>query len=68
MKTEVLKVTGMHCTSCEAMVKDTVSELEGISSVKPNFKKGAVEVKYDEARTTMEEIKAKIVEAGYKTE
>ena len=63
-----IKVEGMHCTGCEGLVKETVSELEGVSSVKADHKKGTVEVKYEAAKTTVEEIKKKIVEAGYTPE
>lgn len=58
----------MHCSGCEGMVKETVSELDGVKSVKPSFKIETVEVVFDEAKTTVEAIKAKIIEAGYKPE
>jgi len=68
MKSVQIKTLGMHCAGCEGLVKDAVSELDGVKSVKPSFKKEIVEVKFDEAKTTAEAIKAKIIEAGYKPE
>jgi copper chaperone CopZ len=68
MKTVSITTHGMHCTGCEGLVKESVSELDGVKSVKPNFKKGTVEVKFDEAKTSVDAIKVKIIEAGYKTE
>jgi copper chaperone CopZ len=68
MKSIIIKVTGMHCAGCEMNVQDMVSELPGVKKVKADFKKGEVAVEYDEAKTTVEAIKAKIVEAGYGVE
>jgi copper chaperone CopZ len=68
MKSVKIKTTGMHCAGCEGMVKETVSELEGVKSVKASFKNEVVDVEYDEAKAAVEAIKAKIVEAGYKPE
>ena len=58
----------MHCNGCEGLVKETVSELVGVKSVKPSFKKELVEVKFDESKVKVEDIKKKINEAGYKAE
>ncbi len=58
----------MHCHGCEMNAQDTVSELPGIKKVKADFKKGEVNVEYDEGKATVEEIKAKIAEAGYGAE
>lgn len=68
MKTVSIRTTGMTCTGCEGMVKETVSELDGVKTVKPSFKKELVEVKFDETKVKIEDIKAKIKEAGYKPE
>ena len=68
MKSITIKTKGMSCTGCEGMVKETVSELDGVKSVKPSFKKETVEVKFDETKVKVEDIKAKIKEAGYKPE
>jgi len=68
MKSIKIKTTGMHCNGCEGLVKETVSELVGVKSVKPSFKKELVEVKFDESKVKVEDIKKKINEAGYKAE
>jgi copper ion binding protein len=68
MKSVQIKTTGMSCTGCEGLVKEMVSELDGVKSVKPSFKKELVEVKFDESKVKVEDIKAKIKEAGYKAE
>jgi copper ion binding protein len=63
-----IKVEGMHCNGCEMNVQDMVSELPGVKKVKADFKKGEVKVEYDGGKTAPEEIKKKIVEAGYTPE
>ena len=68
MTSIIIKVNGMHCTGCEGLVKESVSELDGVKSVKPDFKKSTVRLEFDEARVSLEQIKQKIDEAGYKTE
>lgn len=68
MKTETIKSKGMHCNGCEMNAQEFVSELPGIKKVKANYKTGDVKVVFDEKQTTVNEIKDKIREAGYKTE
>ena len=66
MKTETIKTTGMHCNGCEMNAQDMVSELDGVKKVKANAKTGDVKVEFDDKKTTLEAIKVKITEAGYK--
>ncbi len=68
MTSIIIKVSGMHCTGCEALVEEMVEELDGVKKVKPDFKKATVEVEYDEAKVLPDDIRKKIVEAGYTPE
>jgi len=68
MKTIKIKTTGMHCESCERLVRESVSELQGINMVKANHKKALVEVSFDETKTTPDNIKKAIKDAGYTPE
>jgi copper chaperone CopZ len=63
-----IKAEGMHCTGCEMNAQELVSELPGIKKVKADHKKGEVKVEFDEGKTTAEDIKKKIEEAGFKAE
>ncbi len=65
MKTK-LKVTGMHCKSCEVLIKDSLEELPGIQSVNVDHKKGFVEVLFDQSKVSIDLIKKVIVKEGYK--
>jgi copper chaperone CopZ len=44
---EVLKVSGMHCSSCKMLIEDVLDEL-GVES-EAAVDKGTVEVEYDES-------------------
>jgi mercuric ion transport protein len=59
-------VKGMTCASCEEHVKHAVNELEGIVNVVASFEKAKAEVKYDETKTSKEDIEKAINATGYK--
>ncbi len=68
MKKITLNVKGMHCPSCEVLVKDSLEELEGIGRAKADSKSGIVEVDFDESKTSINKIKSIINKEGYKAE
>lgn len=67
MKTK-LNVSGMHCKSCETLIKEDLEELEGVKEAKADSKKGVVEIDYDEKKTNINMIKNVITKGGYKVE
>ncbi|MFA5411994.1 MAG: sulfite exporter TauE/SafE family protein [Candidatus Micrarchaeia archaeon] len=44
MKTEKLKIRGMHCTSCEKRIEDALKGVQGVAGAKASFAKGEVEL------------------------
>ena len=66
MKTETIKTAGMHCQGCEMNAQEFIGELPGVKKAKANHKTGEVKVEFDEKQATVEDIKKKIIEAGYK--
>lgn len=66
MKTITLKIIGMHCRSCEAIIKEGLEELAGVRRAEPALLQGNVVVSFDEEKVSVPEIKAKIVEEGYR--
>ncbi|WKA54632.1 copper chaperone CopZ [Planococcus shixiaomingii] len=62
---ETLKVQGMSCSHCVNAVETSVSELQGVSSVKVDLGKGEVAVEYDTSKTSLNEIQETIEEQGY---
>ena len=61
-----LKIKGMHCASCEKMVKMSIGEIDGAKLISISAKTG--EAKVDADASLLPKIKAAIKEAGYKVE
>lgn len=62
---ETLKVIGMSCTHCVNSVESNVGKIQGVSSVKVDLVNGEVAVKYDDSKTSLDEIKETIENQGY---
>ncbi len=60
-----LSVTGMSCGACEMKIEKKVSALDGVQKVKASYGKGAVDITFDENRTTSKEIVNAIQSLGY---
>ena len=65
VKNLTLTVKGMHCSSCEQLIKMALEDL-GISKVAADSRKGMVMLEFDPARNKVEQIKAAIEKEGYK--
>jgi copper chaperone len=59
------KVPDMSCGHCKAAVEEELNNLSGVERADADVEKGTVEVSYDEARVTTEDLKGAIEEAGY---
>ncbi len=56
MKKTQIKTKGMHCPSCEMLIKDSLEELEGVNKAEASFKSGIISVDFDENKTNEKEI------------
>ncbi len=61
-----IKVNGMHCSSCEMIIKESLEEFEGIHDVKSSHKSGVVEVDFNPDTISLDKIKMIIENEGYK--
>ncbi|MBS3128106.1 heavy-metal-associated domain-containing protein [Candidatus Woesearchaeota archaeon] len=61
-----LKIQGMHCKSCEALIQDALSELPGFITAKISAAKGEAVIEFDEKQTSLDTIKKIIQKEGYK--
>ncbi len=62
-----IKVKGMHCKSCEVLLKDVLEEIPGTNVKSANFQKGEIVAEFkDEADVA--EAKKRIAAEGYQTE
>lgn len=58
----------MNCGHCKAAVEGELNRLSGVEYSNADFEKGTVEVRYDEARATADDLEGAIEEAGYSVE
>ena len=59
------EIGGMHCKSCAALVKMTLSDLDGIKSAEADFAKRRASVEFDESRVSEARIIREIKGLGY---
>ena len=62
---KALKVEGMTCQHCVQTVSETVGKMAGIQKVEVNLEQKLVNVELEESLSTIDDISAQIVEAGF---
>jgi copper chaperone CopZ len=65
MKNIKIKTIGMHCPSCEMLVKDSLEDEDGISKAQADHKSGLIEVEFDDSKINTQRINQIIKEEGY---
>ena len=65
MKKINLTIKGMHCPSCETLIKDSLEETDGVKHVDISAQKGSATVEFDEKKITKEKIIFVIKKEGY---
>ncbi len=63
-----IKTKGMHCTSCEILLKEALEETEGVNKVEVSYKTGIVSVDYDAKKINQGDILEIIEIKGYEVE
>ncbi len=63
-----LKITGMHCASCEKITAAELEEVSGVSDIKIDHKSESGSLVFNPEKTGIEEISQAIKKAGYKGE
>lgn len=66
MKKIDIKINGMHCKSCETLVREAIKELAGVYTARVDHKSGAAEIAFDETKAKEGDIIAVISKEGYK--
>jgi copper chaperone len=64
-KTVTLNITGMSCMGCVSSVTSSLKKLDGVKDVNVTLKPGAATVTYDESKVGVEDMKGRVVAAGY---
>jgi copper chaperone len=61
----VLRIAGMHCASCSALINETLADTPGVLTVSVELEPGRATVAFDPDVVTVESLVALIAEAGY---
>ena len=65
MANKTLKVKGMHCASCSAIITKKVSKLEGVDSVNVNYATEKAELVFDPTKISVLSMNHEINKLGY---
>lgn len=65
MKKTILKIVGMHCTSCALTIDLDLEDLPGVKNAKTSYVKQYTEVEYDPQKVSEEQLLETISAAGY---
>ena len=68
MITKVFNVNGMHCPSCEMLIRDSLEETNGISNAEASHKENKVNVEFDDTKISENRIKEIITKEGYEVQ
>lgn len=65
IKKITLKINNMHCTACAMSIDGDLEDAPGIKSASTSYAKQSVEVEFDDAAITPEQIIGIIKQTGY---
>ncbi len=65
MTTQTLSVPDISCGHCKSSIEGAVAPLPGVDKVEVHIEERTVELDYDGAEATLDEIVAAIEEQGY---
>lgn len=65
MENTTIQVIGMSCQHCVKAVEGALRALNGVRDARVNLEAGTVDVSYDSANVTREDMKAAIEDHGY---
>jgi len=65
LATVELKITGMHCASCSALISETLADSPGVFEASVDLEPGLAIVAFDHYVTTPEGLVSMIAELGY---
>ena len=65
MKNLELKISGMHCTSCSAIISNRLSALHGITKAEVKYPEETASISFDEQEISEKKIKQEISNLGY---
>ena len=64
-KTVILNITGMSCNGCSAAVERSLKLLDGVQAVSVDLDQAAARVTFNPQKVSIEDMKDRVVDAGY---
>jgi len=68
MKKITIKTKGMHCVSCERIIKDAILNLDGIKSADVNWTTEKATITFNPEKVQIKDIMKTVEKAGYEAE
>ncbi len=68
MKEVCLKIKGMHCEGCSTRLTKILNNQDGIENAKVSLEDAKAEIKYDDNKIELDEIREVVVDAGFEAE
>lgn len=68
MKEVCLKIKGMHCEGCSTRLTKILNNQAGIGNAKVSLEDAKAEIKYDDNKIELDEIREVVVYAGFEAE
>lgn len=68
MKEVSLKIKGMHCESCSTRLAKVLNNQDGVEEAKVSLEDAKADIKYDENKIGLDELKEAVSDAGYEAE
>ena len=65
VKQQIFRVTDMQCSNCAMHLEGLEDDLPGVKRVRASYKKQQMEVEYDDATVSADQIVAAIQRLGY---
>lgn len=65
MKNIIIKVKGMHCHSCEMLIKDALEEQKVVMSAELSREEETAKITFDESRISGSQLRSIINNEGY---
>ena len=68
MEKAVIKVSGMSCAGCVKTVTGVLSKLPGVGKVEVSLEKAQAAIEFDPAQSSLAQLAAAVVDAGFETD
>lgn len=65
MKQIIIKLNGLHCSSCIMRIEMDLEDIEGVKKAEGNYAKSEMKIEFDEKETSPEKFLEVIKKLGY---